>query len=92
MDDISRRTFFKQASAVAAAAGAAAVVPAGIAGAAPIGGASTKPLTADEVSRSEPILAHLTDAGRGRITLFVGTREIEIEDAVVAARIVRAAR
>ena len=91
MADISRRTFFKHAGLAAAAAGAAAVVPVGLSGAT-AAGATSRPLTAEELSRSEPIVAHVTDARNGRITLYVGTREVHIEDRSVTARIVRAAR
>jgi hypothetical protein len=91
MSDISRRTFFKHAGLATAAVGAAAVVPAGLSGAS-VAGTVDKPLTDVEVSLSEPIVAHVTDARNGLITLYVGTREVHIKDRSVTARIVRAAR
>jgi hypothetical protein len=90
MQDINRRTFFKQAGVVAATAGAVAVVPGSIAPTA--AGAATRPLSEQEAARSAPIVAHVTDAKTGGITLYVGTREVKIHDREVAARIVRAAR
>jgi hypothetical protein len=90
MSDITRRTFFKQAGVVAATAGAVAVVPGTIAPSS--AAATTKPLSVEEVGAAEPIVAHLTDAQKGSITLFVGTREVHIHDREVVARIVRAAR
>jgi hypothetical protein len=92
MEQVSRRLFFKQAGTVAALAGAAAVVPVGIGSS----GATTlqePPLAADEgLAIDEHLIAHVTDASTGTISLFVGTREVIIHDRKVAARLVRATR
>jgi TAT (twin-arginine translocation) pathway signal sequence len=91
MSDMTRRSFFKHAGVAAAAVGAVAVAPGGLIspGSAV---AQSKPLSPEELSSSEPIVAHLTDVEAGRITLFVGTREVHVRDHEFAARIVRAAR
>jgi hypothetical protein len=94
MEQISRRSFFKQAGAVVAVAGAAAVAPVGIANA--IAGASPskeKELTPQEnLGADENLVAHVQDARTGEISLFVGNREVTIHDRKVAARLVRAIR
>jgi hypothetical protein len=92
MEHVSRRSFFKQAGTVAALAGAATVVPIGLGGA----GASTleePPLGATEdLAIDEHLVAHVTNARTGEISLFIGTREVTIHDRKVAARLVRATR
>jgi hypothetical protein len=98
MDQLNRRTFLKRAGLTAAAAGAAAAVPGGIAAGATTrshGGEAHAPethLTSDEVSKATPLVAHIRNAGTGEIALFVGDREVTIRDRHVAARLVRASR
>jgi hypothetical protein len=99
VEQLNRRTFLKRAGITAAAAGAVAAVPGGIgaAGATTEGHTSAAhsteaPLTSDEVSKAEPLVAHVRNAGTGEIALFVGDREVTIRDRHVAARLVRATR
>jgi phospholipase C len=94
MESVSRRKFFKQAGAVAAAAGTMAVAPLGVASA--MAGAATphdEVLTPKEYLRGdEELVAHVKNARTGEIALFIGHREVTIHDRKVAARLVRATR
>ncbi|MFY9784105.1 MAG: hypothetical protein WAK12_11310 [Acidimicrobiales bacterium] len=96
MESVSRRNFFKQAGAVAAAAGTMAVAPVGLMSAV-AGAASSKnddaPLTAEEHLRgNEELVAHVKNARTGEISLFIGHREVTLRDRKVVARLVRATR
>jgi hypothetical protein len=100
VEPVNRRTFLKQAGVAAAAAGAVAAAP----GSLGVAGATTRSASASGATAHEPelsheetasapaVIAHVRDAGRGEITLFVGEREITIHDRQVAARLVRATR
>jgi anaerobic selenocysteine-containing dehydrogenase len=94
MESVSRRKFFKQAGAVAAAAGAVAVAPLSVAGAvAGLKSTPDAPLTPQEDLRGdEELVAHVKNARTGEIALFIGHREVTLKDRKVAARLVRAAR
>jgi hypothetical protein len=94
MEQISRRSFFKQAGVVAAVAGTVAVAPVGIASAF----AGTKPTSEpdltpqEDLGAGEELVAHVQNARTGEISLFIGQKEITIHDRKVAARLVRATR
>jgi hypothetical protein len=95
MEPVSRRSFFKQAGAVAATAGTMAAAPIGFASAA--SGASSNdhdaPLTPEEHLRgNEELIAHVKNARTGEISLFIGHREVTLRDRKIAARLIRAAR
>jgi hypothetical protein len=97
MEPVSRRSFFKQAGAAAAIAGAASVAPVGIAnalaGTTPMPGLSEPGLTAFEgLNEGENLVAHVNNPKTGEITLFIGTREVLIHDRAIAARLLRATR
>ena len=97
MQEVSRRIFFKQAGAVAAAAavaGAVVVAPAGIASAATSApSTSDKQLSPEEhLKAGEHLVAHVKNARTGEISLFVGHREVTFHDRKVAARLIRATR
>jgi hypothetical protein len=97
MESVSRRSFFRQAGAVAAVAVVAsstALAPIGIASA--VAGAATNKeaeLTASEnLGKGEDLVAHVKNARTGEISLFIGHKEVTIHDRKVAARLVRATR
>jgi hypothetical protein len=95
MEPVSRRSFFKQAGAVAATAGTMAVVPISFAGAASAAGTSSHdaPLTPEEHLRgNEELVVHVKNARTGELSLFIGHREVTVRDRKLAARLVRAAR
>ena len=84
-----------RSGAVAAAAGAAVLVPAQIAGAVSrvSGGAAKKNVPTPLVVTSSkepvaPIIAHLRDAATGEIAVFSGSQEFILHDPGLAARLV----
>jgi hypothetical protein len=92
---LTRRTLLFRTSAGAAAIGALAAAPALLgprasAGAAerPIAPAPTTARAADH-SAAGPIVAHVRDAGRGEIAIYVGTREVVIYDPGLVARLIQ---
>jgi hypothetical protein len=94
MEPMSRRNFFKGAGAAAAVAGVAATVPLGAGG---IAGAATTPREPalapnEDIARGEHLIAQVTNARTGEISVFLGEREVTFHDRHVAARLVRAAR
>jgi nitrous oxide reductase len=96
MPDVSRRNFLRNASLGAAATGVVALGGAGLFQAATSAGAV--PLASQGDNPSAPalegtdIFAHVVDAKAGRITLFVGTKEVSYIDQGLAQRILRAAQ
>ena len=91
MEPTSRRQFLKRGSAVAAAAGVAAAVPA----------TAAKALTAhakheaetklpDDDSVDVPVVAHVRDMRKGLVSLYTTDREITIKDRRLAAALYRA--
>jgi len=97
MEEVSRRSFFKQAgavAAVAAVAGGTAMAPAGLAGAALKGASMKEPELSpvEDLRAGEDLIAHVKNARTGEISLFIGHREVTFHDRKVAARLVRATR
>jgi hypothetical protein len=93
MEEVSRRSFFKQAGAAAAVAAVATVAPVGLANA--VAGAETKvpELTSHEdLTTGENLVAHIKDAQTGEISLFIGQKEVTIHDRQIATRLIRATR
>ena len=97
MEPTSRRSFFKQAGTVAAVAGAATVVPGTVATAfagtntAKLPGATDLAAVAPEhLDAGDNLIAHVKDASTGEISIFVGTREVLIQDRSIAASLIRA--
>jgi hypothetical protein len=91
MEPTSRRQFLRRSSAVAAAAGVVAVVPAGAAK------ALTKTTSAepehklpDDTSVDVPVVAHVTDVRKGLVVLYTGEREISIKNRRLAAALYHA--
>ena len=91
MEPTSRRQFLKRGSAVAAAAGVAAAVPAGAAKALTSHGTHEpeKPLPNDS-SVDVPVVAHVRDVRKGLVTLYTGEREITIKNRRLAAALYHA--
>jgi hypothetical protein len=101
--NITRRTVLRSGSIGAAAAGLLAAVP-GLSGL--IGGASSAApelsgaasgeaagvAAADTSAVTGPIVAHITDAATGDISLYVGEREIPYRDPALVAHLLHAAR
>jgi hypothetical protein len=86
MSDATRRTFLVAAGAGAAAMGVAAVSPAAASGATVKGSAQPSPLPS-----GEPLVAYVSDASKGELTLLVGEREVLINDRDLVSRLTRAA-
>ena len=92
MEPTSRRQFLKRSSAVAAAAGVAAAVPAGAAKALT---ARTKnddrdPELPDHPEVDVPVIAHVRDVRKGLVTLYTGEREVTIKNKRLAAALYHA--
>jgi hypothetical protein len=97
LEPTSRRSFFKQAGTVAAITGAAAVVPGTVATA--FAGTNTPKLpgttgpeftTSAQLGEGESLIVHVKNARTGEISIFVGTREVLIQDRSIAARLINA--
>jgi hypothetical protein len=92
MEPTSRRQFLKRSSAVAAAAGVAAAVPAGAAHALTKPDANAVPRLPDDESVDLPVIAHVRDVRKGLVSLYIGEKEITIKDRRLAASLFHATR
>ena len=95
MEPTSRRQFLKRGSAVAAAAGVAAAVPAGAAKAFVAQGRTAhgnepEPKLPNDASVDVPVVAHVRDVRKGLVTLYTGEREITIKNRRLAAALYHA--
>jgi hypothetical protein len=103
VEGFDRRKFLKGSSVAAGLAGAMTIVP----GALPAlarstsAGKGVSTSLADRVAEqrqtaldttAEPVVAHIRDAGKGQIDVFVGTKHFSVQDRSLAKRIVSAAR
>ncbi|HEY5272353.1 MAG TPA: hypothetical protein VIJ34_03860 [Acidimicrobiales bacterium] len=95
MEQINRRAFIARSGAVAAAAGAAVLIPGQIAGAVTraSNGAAAKSIPTPLVATvgkdpAAPIIAHLRNAATGEIAVFSGSEEFILHDPGLAARLV----
>jgi hypothetical protein len=77
--DLTRRGFVR--SSAGAAAGMTAIAA-----------LTEQSARADDVARSGPIVAYVSDPVRGEISVMDGDREVVVRDRKLAASIVRAAR
>lgn len=85
VSDSTRRAFLVAAGAGAAAIGVATVAPA--AQAAPTKrGATSEPAPSDE-----PLVAYVSDPGKGELTLLIGEREVLVKDRDLVTRLAHAA-
>jgi anaerobic selenocysteine-containing dehydrogenase len=94
MEPTNRRQFLKRSSAVAAAAGIAAAVPAGAARAFTPTGTSVNadPKLPEDESVDVPVVAHVRDARKGMVSLYTGEREIQVKNKRLAAALYHATR
>jgi hypothetical protein len=92
MEPTSRRQFLRRSSAVAAAAGVAAVVPASAAKALSNGTKDTEPERnlPDDKSVDVPVVAHVLDVRKGLVVLYTGEREISVKNRRLAAALYHA--
>jgi|HubBroStandDraft_4_1064222.scaffolds.fasta_scaffold478405_2 hypothetical protein len=91
MESTSRRQFLKRSSAVAAAAGVAAAVPATAAKAlTSTSSHNPEPKLPDDPSVDVPVVAHVTNVRKGLVSLYTADREIKIKDRRLAAALYRA--
>ena len=91
MEPTSRRQFLRRSSAVAAAAGVAAAVPATAAKA--LSSRSTKepePKLPNDPSVDVPVVAHVRDVRKGVVSLYTGEREIVVKNRRLAAALYHA--
>lgn len=90
-DGVDRRSFLRSSGLVAGSVAVTAITPAAVvaledtASAAPVEG-SGGPLP------SEPVMAYVSDAKRGEVTVLSGLQEKTYRDPVLARRLLRAAR
>jgi anaerobic selenocysteine-containing dehydrogenase len=93
MEPTSRRQFLKRSSAVAAAAGVAAAVPASAAKA--LGSrnktdSDREPELPDHPTVDIPVVAHVRDVRKGIVTLYTDEREVTIKNKRLAAALYHA--
>jgi len=93
---IGRRAFLRAGVVGASAAGAVDAFPGALAGLVAAGpeASSAAPelegMAGEELSA--PIVAHITDAASGEVSLYVGEREVVYRDAQLVQRLLRATR
>jgi hypothetical protein len=93
MEPTSRRQFLKRSSAVAAAAGVAATVPASAAKALTASGTDApERRLPDDASVDVPVVAHVRDVRKGLVSLYTGEREIIVKNRRLAAALYHASR
>jgi hypothetical protein len=103
VEGFDRRKFLKGSSVAAGLAGAMTVLPGALPAFAKTTQAASRPsakgsdaavaasASAGTGATSDPIVAHIRDAGNGQIDLFVGTRHISVKDRNLTNRILNAA-
>lgn len=97
MEPINRRAFIARSGVVAAAAGAAVLIPGQIAGAvtrvsgAGIASRDVSPVVGSATQPANPIVAHIRNASTGEVAVFSGTDEFVVHDLELAARLASAA-
>jgi hypothetical protein len=95
MMGLSRRMFLKRGSLAVAMAGVASSMPllSEVAAGPPGSEAATTAAEVPEgLQMSESVVAHVRDLSSGQINLFVGERQIVLNDPALARAIVRATR
>lgn len=94
MNPVTRRTFLKRAGLGAAAIGVATTVPSFLRnGAKPTAAKPAVPAAPmGRISRTGPVVAHISDASSGEITLLFDTKEVKYRNPAVAQELFRAAQ
>jgi hypothetical protein len=90
MEPTSRRQFLRRGSAVAAAAGVAAAMPTGAAGALTRAARADERPVPDDASADVPVVAHVRDVRKGIVSLYTGDQEITIKNRRLAASLYHA--
>jgi hypothetical protein len=92
--ELSRRSFLKRSSMAAAVAGVATAAPMLIATAESAGpaGASAASELPEGASLTEPVIAHLSSLASGEVNVYVGTRQVTINDPHLASLLFHASR
>ncbi|HEX4018240.1 MAG TPA: hypothetical protein VHX15_16005 [Frankiaceae bacterium] len=85
MSDSTRRTFLVATGAGAAALSVSALAPAAQAA------TTTKNAKGGSPASDEPLVAYVSNASKGELTLLVGEREVLVHDRELVARLARAA-
>jgi hypothetical protein len=89
MSDVTRRSVLKGVGATAAVVTAGVLVP-------PSASAATPPSSSTDEPGREPattttLVAHVSDASAGEITVLAGDREVKVTDRPLAQRLARLA-
>jgi hypothetical protein len=94
MPNISRRHFLRNASIGAAATGVVAAGGLGLlTGVGDAGAATPASSTPDApILEGSGVVAHVVDAKKGKISLFVGTKHIDYTNQALAQELLRAAQ
>lgn len=102
MEGFDRRKFLKGSTVAAGLAGAMTVVPGALPALAKSttttrGGARAAAMgaqahdSASGTGTNEPVVAHVRDAKKGEIDVFIGTKHFTLQDRALASRIMGAA-
>jgi hypothetical protein len=103
MEGFDRRKFLKGSTVAAGLAGAMTVIPGALpalakstsnarGGSLAIGGQEHGVEASTGTGTAEPVVAHVRDAKKGEIDVFIGTRHFTLQDRGLANRIMGAAR
>jgi hypothetical protein len=92
--DLSRRSFLKRSSMAAALAGVATAAPMLVTAGESAGpaGASAASEVPEAASMSEPVIAHLSSLASGEVNVYVGTRQVTVNDPHLASLLYHASR
>ena len=101
MEGFDRRKFLKGSTVAAGLAGAMTVLPGALpalanspsatrGGARASASGALEQDSAGAATSSEPVVAHVRDAKKGEIDVFVGTKHFTVQDRQLASRIVGA--
>lgn len=90
MNPVTRRTFLRQAGLGAAAVGVATTVPSFLRKGVKSGTVPTAAKPLGRISQTGPVVAHVSDANSGDITLMFGTSELTYHNPELAHQLIRA--
>lgn len=85
--DVDRRSFIRGAAAGGLALGVAAAVPISLLSGSSDEAAPQQAANATPLQLSEPMVAYVRDAARGEVVILVGSQEVVLQDASLAARL-----